>query len=621
VADTKRKVAISIGVGDAEQLPYLRGAINAARAFHHWADALGYEAKLIIDEHHPVTLLRLRTEIESILQPRPDGLPIHRLILFFAGHGLIREAEEGLWLLSDWYGDLRAVAVESLKRRLYMHNIEQIAIFADACRSLPRDIQIVDLVADAVLGRGPRPPQVAPPIDKFVAAQDGREAYMIPGNTPEDDRCLFSGVLLEGLWGTKPSAFSKIVAGKITSRSLGAYLQAEVPRMAQRYNRTLNPNVSPTFPEGEDIYFGDVAAVQPPTFPEWPSAAAVAGLGPTRAPGNLNVAFDFGLANATRTVLKKFGVAVDAPETTLPVRRDESAENDAAIIAQLRNQARPNSFETGSGFAVEGGPVLAVWTAPPACSERDEHEPTWWRVWDVDKYTYLRQPVPVLFEFTDEVFAAVAAVPKHIGAIQRDERGVKALIYREIYSPPEVAATAERAIAELERGALRADDARDFAVQLRQLKHVDPVLGVISAYLYDAVGDTDNIRRMACYYVQHEQTIPYDIALLAHLKTEWRNGLLWAKVPAVPKRKPGTDAEKQFSWTHERTEETEGAVAGLWPWMRQGWTYLEDFNDGSGPTVPQLIELAQHLRPARFTTLNAEGGRKLAALFNLAPNP
>jgi hypothetical protein len=95
------------------------------------------------------------------------------LIIYFAGHGLIREAEEGLWLMSDWYNELRAVAVELLKRRLYKYQIDQIAIFADACRSLPTSIDIADLVADGVLGRGPSLVDTMPPIDKFIAAQDG----------------------------------------------------------------------------------------------------------------------------------------------------------------------------------------------------------------------------------------------------------------------------------------------------------------------------------------------------------------------------------------------------------------------------------------------------------------
>ena len=119
---TSRDVAIAIGVSDAKPLPYLAGAINAAHAFHKWASNFGYASTVVTDEVHPVTIARLRSELEALLAPA-EG-PIHRLLIYFSGHGLIREAEEGLWLLSDWHDELKAVAVEVLKRRLYMRHGE-----------------------------------------------------------------------------------------------------------------------------------------------------------------------------------------------------------------------------------------------------------------------------------------------------------------------------------------------------------------------------------------------------------------------------------------------------------------------------------------------------------------
>src|SRR5258708_6188210 len=191
------------------------------------------------------------------------------MILYFAGHGLIREVEKGLWLLSDWDVELRAVDVERLKRRLLMYDIKQISIFADACRSIPSDVLVLDLAEDPVLDRGPSSPSISTAVDRFIATQDGSETSMIPGPTPEEGRCIFSGVLLEGLWGTKKDAFSKLLPTVITSRSLGAYLQSEVPKIAARYNKNLNPNVAPNFPEQHDIYFDSSNTIVPPRFPLW----------------------------------------------------------------------------------------------------------------------------------------------------------------------------------------------------------------------------------------------------------------------------------------------------------------------------------------------------------------
>jgi hypothetical protein len=579
-----RMVALAIGVSDAPPLPFLGGAANSAREFHEWAQGLGYESRLVTDESDPVTAPRLRHELDGLLA---DESGIHRLLIYFAGHGIIREVEEGLWLLSDWNQELRAVAVEALKRRLYMYRVSQVGFFADACRTLPADIDTADLTPDALLGKGPGPRSAVVAIDKFIAAQDGTRAFMIPGRAPDEDRCLFSGVLLEALWGTKQSAFSKLLRGKVTSRSLGTYLQEEVPRLAENYRITLVPSVSPTFPEGDDVYFGDGPEVTPPLFLPWPSADELISV-------------------------ESYGPSDQLRDSEMITRTQDSQLED-----RLRTQERPQSFETHSGFAVDGEAVIGIWTTPDVVAEAPSR-PDWWRIRPGNKFL-LVQPTPVLIELASGVFAAATALPDFIASVVATDRGVAALVYREIHAPPQVAKATEEAIGKLERGAMRAHEAMDLAVELRQGKHADPVRGVISAYLYDSIGDVGSIQRMAYYYIQHGQAIPYDIALLAQLEGERRNdGLLWVTVPAVPSREPRTEQEHRVGWTHSATQEATGVVAGFWPWLRQGWAFLDDpAADGSTLVLPGLAEVAAELTPTRFTTLHHAGGRRLASVFNL----
>jgi hypothetical protein len=582
----KRRAALAIGVSDATPLPYLAGAINGARAFHAWAQALGYESHLVTDDVEPVTATRLRSELEALLA----GGPLHRLILYFAGHGLIREAEEGLWLLSDWNKDLRAVAVEVLRRRLYRYEVDQIAIFADACRSLATDIETADLTPDGLLGKGPGARSGTVVIDKYIAAQDGTKTYVIPSGDPEDDRGLFSGVLLEGLWGTKPTAFSSLKPGKVTSESLASYLETAVPEIAQRYRITLMPSVSATFRHPDDVYFGDGPAVTPPAFPPWPAPTELLAPKPDRAVRGGRI----GLGPQPR------------PGQELEDR--------------VRNQERPDAFETRAGFAVEGDAVVAMWTAAGVVAE-SHLQPNWWRVRPANQVV-LQHPTPVLIELASGRFAAVAALPDFIGSIVATEDGVAALVYREVDSPPDAARSTEEAIGLLEAGGLHADDATDLAVDLRQEEHVDPVRGVLSAYLYDSVGDVDSIRRMAHYYARHHQAIPYDVALLADLEGTLRDGILWATVPAVSERDPRTEKEREARWTYAATTEVRGPVGGLWPWLRQGWAFLDDpAPDGSTLVLPGMLEVTDDLTKARFTTLHHSGGVRLAEAFGLSvPN-
>lgn len=581
-----RDIALAIGVAEAKPLPYLGGAVNSARDFHNWAVNLGYDSRLLTDVEKPVTIERLRDELKLLLEP----VPIHRILIYFAGHGVIREAEEGLWLLSDWNEKMSAVAVEVLKRRLYRHDIKQIGIFADACRSLPSDMDVADLTRDGVLQRGPIRPLKAPDIDKFIAAQDGSATFMVPGTTPDEDRCLFSGVLMEGLWGSKPEAFSKRVTDKVTSSSLSTYLRTEVPKRADSYKRKLFPSVSYAFPEGDDIYYWDGAA-RPPSFLAWPP------------PGDL----------ASQETMQVGPSMAPAPSPAGPPAPSAGDQ----IIHKMRSQPRPPAFETGCGFAIEGEPVRTIWTSPDVFAEA-HGEPGWWRLRESSQ-SQLSCSAAALIEFYDGLFAAVTALPQFIATVLRQKTGVSALVYRPVYEPRDSAEGAEEAIAAMENGALRADAATDIAVKLRRFKHADPVLGVISAYLYDSIGDIESIRRIAFFYAQHGQPIPYDIALLGDLTCERYGRVCIAHVPAVPHRRPRTQAEEAHWWTYSETHPVDGEVGGVWPWMRQGWAFLDDLTDQASALIdPGLIDLNRNLKPGRFATFDKDGAFKLARIFNLS---
>jgi hypothetical protein len=139
---------------------------------------------------------------------------------YFAGHGLARDAGEDLWLLSQWLPDQRGLAVGSLRRKLERYASNQLTIIGDACRTLPDSPESADLV----LGLGPFQADT-PTIDILNASKAFRAAYMVPGQTPEEDRCIFSGVLQEALSGARAEAFD---AGRITSSSLARFLKQEV---------------------------------------------------------------------------------------------------------------------------------------------------------------------------------------------------------------------------------------------------------------------------------------------------------------------------------------------------------------------------------------------------------
>lgn len=695
---SERRVCLAIGIADAGGgLEYLGGAVNGAHGMHEWALALGYESTLLTDEDRPVDVTLLRDTLKTLL---PRGSSTRRLILYFAGHGLIARADDGLWLLNDWHQELRAVAVEVLKRRLREFGVEQLAIVADACRKLPPDMVAGDLAQDPVLGAGFTKPLTDPLIDRFTASQDGRASYMVPGRTPEEDRCIFSGVLLEGLWGVSDAAFSKRATGQVISSSLADYLRTEVPRVAARYQLQMDPQALPGFPELDDVYFD--RSHPPPLkakLAPWPTprnraiervvaqgvavqadetmtvGSLVAALGSLLGGGGVGPDGTLGTGadelrklpltdllsgligpkrskrqrgTAPQPMMRPDGVpetdweafkARLTLESKLPIDDSErrqidwlaergnlAAEERAAAAASKARQTgaleliRSAQVPEGllEGLVVAGARVARLWGSPDLVVTVDGRTP----VWAATSSLPFDEARQVVVEFDDGRLAPCTLMSHMVTRMAVDASGVAALVmqpgythYDEIARSIEVS---ELAIARLAGGNLAMEEATDLATALRMIKHVNPVLGVLSAYLYDAIGDRDSIRRMAFYYLQHQQAVPFDIVFLADLPAHDRgDGVLHVTVPALPSRQPRTAVEANFVWTTKATPQRTGLVAGRLPWLRRGWPYVATPTDAERLMTGRLAELMPALAPSLFTAMEAIGQSTLVALLNL----
>src|SRR6476619_3762711 len=91
-------LCIAIAVSKPEDLAAVPGAVPSANRIIAWAKALDYDTELVTDEVDPVTCARLNEVFKKKL-----GQGGHRrLIVSFAGHGLIRGGAEEYWLLNGW---------------------------------------------------------------------------------------------------------------------------------------------------------------------------------------------------------------------------------------------------------------------------------------------------------------------------------------------------------------------------------------------------------------------------------------------------------------------------------------------------------------------------------------
>jgi len=123
---------------------------------------------------------------------------------------------------------------------------------------------------------------------------------------------------------------------------------------------------------------------------------------------------------------------------------------------------------------------------------------------------------------------------------------------------------------------------------------------------------------MASFYARESEAIPYDIALLGGLAGGRTERGLVVNIPEVKRREPRTVAERQHNWTYCQTEAAIGLVGGYWPWMRQGWIFLDYPSDVGSPLIlPGLVELRSGLMRSRFATLEKDAGLALARLFSM----
>jgi hypothetical protein len=218
-----------------------------------------------------------------------------------------------------------------------------------------------------------------------------------------------------------------------------------------------------------------------------------------------------------------------------------------------------------------------------------------------------------LIEFENGNWGGAAALPKHVAMFTVEGEEVVSVIYSPVRGAP--VRETEVAVAQLRAGVLSAQAGYDLAARLRDAKERDPVRGVIAAYIYDALGDRDSVRRIAWHLRKARVPVPYDVALLGRLTaTKSRAGPVEVEIPETPPRTPRSPEENNRSWTFDATPAARAFVAGAFPWLRQGWSLLDD-EDPSDLVIGGLAKLRTELLASPFTTLTARGGERLKRMI------
>jgi hypothetical protein len=611
---------LAIGISDAPPLNYLPGAVNGARAFAAWARARDAKVELLTDEKRPVGFTDARDALQRLLSGPGT---ISRLYIYFAGHGGSRGAAEDLWLLSHWRQDQRAISVHSLRRRLERYGVKQIAIVADACRSLPNNSECAELTADPILGLGPCDRNQTL-VEFLWASEQFNETFMVPGADPDDDRCIFTGVLEEALSGAREDAFDP-QRNAITSGSLKRFLDREVLARGAYYNVDCKPNITPGFISPEDVYLDAKPAV-PPALKPWPASSVA--VGQTGSSEITNRNGRRGWSTPATRIRRTRGGPV---RHTAPI--DQGAEDWKRAVELERRveemtrtfqaayeaeEQRPTHYETNAGFSLAGDSARRVILTRGA-QAIDDKDRRWWRIAPVeaDDGTSVQwdfqTPLALLIELDSGNWTGAAALPGFITTLTVAHGGTESLICRRMHAPAGEGKATELAVSQLRAGSLTRDASFDLAASFREEKEQDPIRGMLAAYLYDTQADVESVRRTAHSLAYSGISIPYDIALLGRVPCRRDpNGRIVARIPATKDRVPKSREEETRPWTYSATGEIHAPVAGAFPWLRQGWTLLDPGGDDPALVSEELAALGEFLLPHTFTTLRPEGGQRLS---------
>ena len=522
-------------------------------------------------------------------------------------------------MTTDWKRSNKVVAVEPLKFRLQQFGIKNLTIVSDACLNFVNSQQLENITEDGVLAAGFTAERRLE-LDRFNAAQDGKSAYMARASKPENARCILSGVLVDALWGHEADAFDKYVPDKITSGSLCEFLPARTQSVGETYSVDSRAEVFPGLPREHVIYRDKATSPSRAPNKGWPVIAAKqdAEIPSIKNTSNITPA-DKSMHRRGATFGYHQGNPNDEQFAKILYENSTLKVPDSNAGLNSRTQMIESDLRRPFRLAHHRWPLPDVASLTIAARSFDK------RVWlpdglvpsgndSVQNYSigHGADWAQILVQYLDETFVPVVLCKGLRTTVSFNGKGFVGWMFD---VPGAHNGGDASIVAKMATGSISPSDVDTIAADIRKWKHQDPMLGAIAAYLYDYSGDLDNIRRMGWYYKKHAQPIPYDVALMGMMSTWTENkGEIFASIPPTLKRK----APNLPNYATAATREVKRwPVAGLCPWLRQGWDFVENPATSEKAMVTGLEDIRQHLLPSSFSVLNEEGGHKLIDRWGL----
>ncbi|MBD1995226.1 caspase family protein [Leptolyngbya sp. FACHB-541] len=558
-------IAVSKYAGTYDNLP---GAITSARRLREWAEQSDEDCKykvlyLADDVFEKIDVQLVREQVSQFV----NSNFIDRLIVYFAGHGIVRSAGDQFWLLTNAAQDLReGIDVEAFRRGLLKCNIGnadfagQLCIIGDACRNTGRDA--IEFYGDPILtSTAKRNSRIQ--LDKFLSTGLGNYSFQINQIGSQSAYCLFSEVMLSALRGevkeaidTEDHRFKPV----ITNHKLAEYLEKEVRSRAAAIGEEMEPDLLTGIHPPHNFYkrlkepISDVIA----SSQDSQLAAAIQMAIHDPHPESSN---------------EKLTAAQEGRKQTLLGLKDRIKLNYSRLSIRVRRRFDPNNpnFLTVSDFRPNFIAVPRSATVEVAHREETLYEILAFNCYDS----------PILIH-QDGQWIIIPNYLNVVAVISRNLPG-DILFFKtgHFTKRDEVWDTYLSDFSNLAGSVpLRAAEAKKFADRVRVGKEEYPHQAVTAGYLYEFSNDYDNIARTAHYMARNTDSVPFDLALLCADKIWWskENGRLvaFADLPAVEPSQPSEQKDNRpYYARREFAAHKNVQLWGITPIFRQGWSFMQ----------------------------------------------
>lgn len=617
------KIFLAIAVEYTYSLPRLKGAIPSAKALYNWALTQDYQADIVTDEDEPVTTQRVKNALQTLLGQGGQD----RIIISFAGHGITQNGTEDLWLLSDWLKTPGAIDHAKMRLLIERYRPVQVGIISDACRSFATK-KVKGVEGSAIVDNKEYKERS---VQRAIinGTLSGYESFSTPVEN-ETQYCFLSKVTYDALrgelpWGNQDS---------LSNDTFYKLIEDEVPELAKKFKVKQKPDPQGsfrTYPNNvwstknsalvalQSLDFAPPAEVDAVIDPE-PSA-------PSTNPGGFGGFGGFGGLGGIlgRRGPKYYPTPADeyggSPEyesdgfdgsddmniggvefpTRLPEAKsfaDEIDEESERLRQQLKHVDDSLELLGGEqlGITINGATIVDNYIGTCLPIRSSDSTPA------DELFNYDKSAPSYLIKLDNGDWCGAAYYSGYRSQFLVNSQGVSAFSLSSQYGSTASEALRNMAMASLGHSF---GNPYDNAAQIRAEKHIDPVLGAIAAYSYYQIGEIDEIRRMAYYYAFNHQAIPFDIAMLAQLELKDSEFGYYGEVPGIEAREPKTWREEEADYTHAATNPETVLVAGRFPWLTRGWSFVDDNRNAS---IRALEPIAKHVSSSLFTTLSPEGG-------------